>query len=64
MSKINPFTDMNDSAYWAFYDVIKDANKHMALSPQTVMFGRNNLIIHGKVILQVLSFYNACGIMG
>ena len=32
MSKINPFTDMNDSVYWAFYDVIEAANTHMAVS--------------------------------
>ncbi len=31
MSKINPFTDMNDSVYWAFYDVIEAANTHMAV---------------------------------
>ena len=32
MSKINLFTDMNDSAYWAFYDVMETVNAHMAFS--------------------------------
>ena len=28
MSDLNPFTDMKDSVYWAFYDVIEAANAH------------------------------------
>ena len=28
MTELNPFTDMKDSVYWAFYDVIEAANSH------------------------------------
>ncbi len=28
MKQLNPFTDMNDSVYWGFYDVIEAANDH------------------------------------
>ena len=32
MSVLNPFTDLKDSVYWAFYDVIEAANSHTIAS--------------------------------